>query len=217
MDKSSVTVPEDPAHPGRDVLGARLDKRGHYIHEVLANADEPMTVDDIAEQARQLAEAEGYAYRTREKKAFSVPVTRNHLRCLREKDYAEQLPGQRWQLTDPARQRIKATRDNDTQRQALVARTSMPVPEVRTADDKGRVLLSKQFANATVTIEAVSPTEMRIRKAVVIPEAELPLLEDQLRPLSDRDRDFFLNLLDNPPEPTPALRVAAAKYKKRHG
>jgi uncharacterized protein (DUF1778 family) len=35
-------------------------------------------------------------------------------------------------------------------------------------------------------------------------------------PLSDRDRDFFLELLENPPEPTAAFLKAAASYKKGH-
>ena len=90
-------------------------------------------------------------------------------------------------------------------------------PEVRTVDAKARVLLPKEFANATVTIEMVSATELRIQKAVVLPEAALPLMEDHLIPLSDRDRDRFLELIDHPPEPTPAFRAAAAKHKKRHG
>jgi len=99
----------------------------------------------------------------------------------------------------------------------MPANTSASASEIRTVDDKGYMLLPKQFVNSTVTFEMVSPTELRIRKAVVIPESELPLLEDHLRPLSDRDRDFFLDLLDNPPEPTPALRAAMKKHKKRHG
>jgi hypothetical protein len=41
--------------------------------------------------------------------------------------------------------------------------------------------------------------------------------EDELQPLSDRDRDLFLNLLDNPPEPNDAFLKAAAAYRKRHG
>jgi len=89
--------------------------------------------------------------------------------------------------------------------------------EVRTVDAKSRVLLPKEFANAMVTIEMVSETEIRIHKAVVLPEATLPLLEDRLIPLSAQDRDFFLGLLDNPPEPAPALRVAVTRYEKRHG
>jgi DNA-binding transcriptional regulator/RsmH inhibitor MraZ len=89
--------------------------------------------------------------------------------------------------------------------------------EVRTVDPKGRVILPKGFANATVQVEAVSDTEVRIRKAVVLPEADLPFVEETLAPLSNRDRDRFLELIDSPPDPNPAFRAAAARYKKRHG
>src|SRR5438034_1645452 len=55
-------------------------------------------------------------------------------------------------------------------------------------------------------VEQVSETELRIRKARVIPEDELPFVEEAMAPLSDRDRDVFLALLDNPPPPNDALR-----------
>jgi hypothetical protein len=51
--------------------------------------------------------------------------------------------------------------------------------ETRTTDAKGRVCLPKAFANATVIIERVSDTELRLRRAVVVPEvgstADIPL------------------------------------------
>ena len=72
------------------------------------------------------------------------------------------------------------------------------------------VSLPKSFANSKVVIEEISETEIRIRKARVIPEDDLPF-EEGLRPLSDRDRDAFLALLDSPPKPTAAFRRAAAK------
>ncbi|HEY2911589.1 MAG TPA: DUF1778 domain-containing protein [Gemmataceae bacterium] len=97
----------------------------------------------------------------------------------------------------------------------MSAKSRVPT-DFRTVDDKCRVVLPKEFANATVTLEMVGEAELRIRKAVVIPEASLPLLEQNLKPLSKRDRDLFLNLIDSPPEPTPAFRAAAARYKKRH-
>jgi hypothetical protein len=77
--------------------------------------------------------------------------------------------------------------------------------------------LPKQFANSTVTMEIVSENEVRIRRAVVVPVADLPLIEQSLAPLSDRDRDLFLEMLDNPPKPNAAFRAAAKRYKKRHG
>lgn len=89
--------------------------------------------------------------------------------------------------------------------------------ETRTADHKARVTLPKSFANATVLIEHVSDTEVRIRKARVIPEDELPFAEEQALPLSDRDRDVFLAALNQPPKANRAFRRAAARYKKRNG
>ena len=90
--------------------------------------------------------------------------------------------------------------------------------DIRTTDKKGRLCLPKSFANATVIVEQVSDTEVRIRKAQVIPEDDVRFYEEQpLAPLSDRDRDAFLALLDNPPPPNEAFRRAAAKYKKRYG
>ena len=61
-------------------------------------------------------------------------------------------------------------------------------------------------ANSTVLIEQVSETELRIRKARVIPKDDLPFVEEAMAPLSDRDRDVFLALLDNSPSPNDALR-----------
>lgn len=92
-----------------------------------------------------------------------------------------------------------------------------PVTEFRTVDSKARLLLPKQFAGATVTFEMIDEGEIRIRKAVVVPESSLPTIEDTLRPLSKVDRVFFLNLIENPPAPTRALRAAAKRYRKRHG
>jgi uncharacterized protein (DUF1778 family) len=89
--------------------------------------------------------------------------------------------------------------------------------ETQTTDAKGRVSLPKGFANSTVTIERVSDSEVRIRKAVVIAEDEVRFSEQSATPLSDRDRDAFLSLLDSPPAPNEALRAAAARQKKRHG
>ena len=84
--------------------------------------------------------------------------------------------------------------------------------ETRSTDAKGRICLPKAFANATVIIDQVSDTELRIRKAVVIPEDEVRFYEENVSPLSDRDRDRFLDLLDHPPTANAALRRAAGKY-----
>ncbi len=92
----------------------------------------------------------------------------------------------------------------------------MESTETRTTDSKGRVTLPRGFANSSVIIEQVSDTEVRIRKAVIIPEDELAFFEQSAAPLSDRDRDLFLAMLDNPPKPTAALKKAA-RMLKRHG
>ncbi len=80
------------------------------------------------------------------------------------------------------------------------------IVRTHTTDEKARINLPKDFANSTVLVEQVSDTELRIRKARVIPEDDLPFVEETIAPLSDRDRDVFLALLDNPPPPNDALR-----------
>jgi uncharacterized protein (DUF1778 family) len=89
--------------------------------------------------------------------------------------------------------------------------------ETRTTDAKARLVLPKAFANATVIIEQVSDTELRVRRARVIAEDELAFLEESTVPLSDRDRDRFLSLIANPPAPTPDLKKAASRHKARRG
>jgi uncharacterized protein (DUF1778 family) len=63
----------------------------------------------------------------------------------------------------------------------------------------------------------VSETEIRVRRAKVVAEDELPFAEESVASLSDRDRDRFLELLANPPAPTPALKKAATRHKARRG
>lgn len=89
--------------------------------------------------------------------------------------------------------------------------------ETRTTDAKARLVLPKAFANATVIIEQVSDTELRVRRAKVIAEDELAFAEESAAPLSDRDRERFLSLIGNPPAPTPALKKAASRRKARRG
>src|SRR3954466_3229045 len=86
---------------------------------------------------------------------------------------------------------------------------------IRTTDRKARVSLPQSFANATIIIEQVSDTELRIRKAQVIPEDELRFREEVASPLSDRDRDLFLSLIDNPPPANEVLKKAAKRHKSR--
>ena len=85
--------------------------------------------------------------------------------------------------------------------------------ETRSTDSKGRICLPKGFANTTVIIDQLSETELRIRKAVVIPEDEVRFYEESAASLSDADRDQFLHLLDHPPEPRPALTRAAQRRR----
>jgi hypothetical protein len=87
----------------------------------------------------------------------------------------------------------------------------------RTTDHESRVTLPKAFANSVVIVEEISETEIRIRKVKAIPEDDLRLCEESSTPLSDRDRDVFLSMLDDPPPPNEALRRAAVRYKQRHG
>jgi uncharacterized protein (DUF1778 family) len=89
--------------------------------------------------------------------------------------------------------------------------------ETRVTDAKARLVLPKSFANATVIVEQVSENEIRIRRAEVVAEDEMPFVEETLQPLSDRDRDRFLDLLANPPVPPPSLKAAAARHKARRG
>ncbi len=86
----------------------------------------------------------------------------------------------------------------------------------KSTDSKGRVSLPKAFANTTVIIEQVSESELRIRKARVIPEDEIRFSEESPIILSDEERKRFLRALDHPPEPQAALqRLMAGKAKKR--
>ncbi len=93
----------------------------------------------------------------------------------------------------------------------------------RTTDPKGRVSLPKSFASSTVIIEEISATELRIRKARLVPEDEFHFREESKVRLSDADRDRFLALLEKPPAPNAALRAAVKTYeksragKRRHG
>ena len=89
--------------------------------------------------------------------------------------------------------------------------------ETRTTDTKGRVTLPRSFANSAIIIEHVSETELRIRRARVIPEDEIRFREEAPLVLSDQDRDRFLEVLDNPPKPNAALRKAAARHAKNDG
>lgn len=89
----------------------------------------------------------------------------------------------------------------------------MSIQESQIADALARVTLPKAFAKERVILEQVSDTEVRIRKADTTGQAEFA--EDAVTPLSDRDRDRFLELLDNPPAPNAALQDAMLR-RPRH-
>jgi hypothetical protein len=93
----------------------------------------------------------------------------------------------------------------------------MPSAIPRFTDKKGRLILPARFANSAVLVEELSETELRIRKAVILPEDEVPFTEEQRSPLSDEDRDFLLGLLAAPPKANAALKKAAKKQRRRHG
>jgi uncharacterized protein (DUF1778 family) len=87
----------------------------------------------------------------------------------------------------------------------------------RFTDKKARLILPARFASSAVLIEEVSETELRIRKAVILPEDKMPFTEVQRPALSDEDRDFLLALLSAPPKANATLKKAAKEYRRRHG
>jgi hypothetical protein len=84
-------------------------------------------------------------------------------------------------------------------------------------DKKARLILPARFANSAVLIEEISETELRVRKAAIVPEDELPFTEENRRPLPNEDRDFVLALLANPPRANADLKKAALEYRRKHG
>jgi uncharacterized protein (DUF1778 family) len=51
-------------------------------------------------------------------------------------------------------------------------------------------------------------------KVTMIAKSHEILAQHEMRVLSDRDRDTFLALLEEPAQPNAALRAAAARYKR---
>ena len=93
----------------------------------------------------------------------------------------------------------------------------MNTKETCVADAERRVALPTAFANATRTIEQLSDVELRIRKTNTIQENHTQFDEERMTVLSNRDRDRFLELIENPPEPAAALRKALAEHRPQHG
>ncbi|MFM9964735.1 MAG: DUF1778 domain-containing protein [Planctomycetaceae bacterium] len=87
----------------------------------------------------------------------------------------------------------------------------------RTTDEKARVSLPKGFAATKVVIEEVGDSELRIRKARVktkVAKVNDPFVEESERQLSPAATKKLIELLENPPPPTPALKRAIKEYKQ---
>src|SRR5262245_40779374 len=98
---------------------------------------------------------------------------------------------------------------------AATSKSSKKPMTPKFTDKKGRLILPARFANSAVLIEEVSETELRIRKAAVIPEDEIRFVEENRPPLSPADCKFLLDLLDNPPPANAYAKKAAREYRRR--
>lgn len=72
--------------------------------------------------------------------------------------------------------------------------------------------IKERIENAAM-VSGVTVTDFAI--SALANSAEEVLEKNRTRTLSDRDRDIFLNMLENPPEPNEALKKAVKNYKKR--
>ncbi len=72
--------------------------------------------------------------------------------------------------------------------------------------------IKERIENAAL-ISGVTVTDFAIN--ALANTAEEVLEKHQSRVLSDRDREIFLAMLENPPEPNEALKKAVKEYKKR--
>jgi hypothetical protein len=93
----------------------------------------------------------------------------------------------------------------------------MPAFESQVIDASARVVLPESFADSTVTIMRVSEDEVHIRKTSGGPPDDVVFPEEIVTVLSDRDRDFLLDLLENPPPPNEALIKLFRDHEKRDG
>jgi hypothetical protein len=95
----------------------------------------------------------------------------------------------------------------------MTAKTS-----IKSVDSKGRLLLGADFANSTVIVNRVHPTEIVITKARAIPEHELWLLEHPkaLRSVLEGLRQAASGeFVENPPD-VEADMERARKALSRH-
>lgn len=72
--------------------------------------------------------------------------------------------------------------------------------------------IKERIENAAL-ISGVTVTDFAI--TALAERSEKVLEKHQTRILSNRDREFFLEMLENPPEPNEALKKAVKEYKKR--
>lgn len=92
----------------------------------------------------------------------------------------------------------------------------MPPVTSRFTDKNARLILPRRFANSAVLIEEISDTELRVRKAAIVPADELQFTEENRSPLADQDRDFVLALLADPPAANAHVKKAVKKHRRRH-
>ncbi len=71
----------------------------------------------------------------------------------------------------------------------------------------------KERIEKAAIVSGVTVTDFAI--SVLAISADEVLEKHQNRILSNRDRDIFLNILENPPKPNEALLKAVKEYKKR--
>jgi len=91
-------------------------------------------------------------------------------------------------------------------------------PPVDTAKDRLNFRLGrehKELIQRAAMLRGLTLTNFAITELVEAARAEIESATNTR--LSLRDRDIFLDMLDNPPEPNPALRKAAEEYKAHRG
>ena len=71
----------------------------------------------------------------------------------------------------------------------------------------------KERVEAAALVSGVTVTDFAI--TALAERSEEVLEKHQTTILSDRDRDIFLEMLENPPAPNEALKKAVKEYKKR--
>ena len=91
--------------------------------------------------------------------------------------------------------------------------------------------LKKERKDARIDIRLDTHLKERIERAAalrnvdvssfilsrVVPAADEEIAAHERLVLSDRDRDLFLKLISNPPEPSEKLVKAAKRFKKKYG